>query len=178
MFGALVINPNTNEVFFQLKNYKHNNVNDRDLLEITAGGHLQASETVEDGVREIKEETGLDVLFDDLEIVGMRKCDVDNNMIIREFQHYYLLPLDVSINDLNIFDEEVKGFVKVNIDDALKILSDGISIIGTYKTVSGVINKTITIRDFDQAFVNNGVFISLLSSAKEYINNKNREIRK
>lgn len=177
--GALVINPSTNEVFFQLKNHRHNNVNDKDLLEITAGGHLQAGESVQDGTREIKEETGLQVSFNDMIKSGIRKCDTDNNMIIREFQHYYLLPMSIDLQDFDPDDDEVVGFVKLDIPTAIDILVNDTTGIGSMK-VNGEIKQCEIKRDnFDSAFVNNGVFISLLQQAQCYVEeNKQRGLRK
>lgn len=177
--GTLIINPTTNEVFFQLKNHKHNNVNNTDLLEITAGGHLQTGESVQDVVREIKEETGLEVSFNDMIQSGIRKCDIDNDMIIREFQHYFLLPLNIDLQDFNPNDDEVIGFVKLDIPTAIDIIVNNNTGIGSIKD-NGKIKKCEIKRDnFDSAFVNNGVFISLLQQAQCYIeDNKQRGLRK
>lgn len=177
--GTLIINPTTKEVFFQLKNHKHNNVNDKDLLEITAGGHLQAGEKIEDGTREISEETGLQVLFEDMIPSGIRKCDLDNNMVIREFQHYFLLPMNIDLQDFNSSDDEVIGFVKLDIPTAINIIVNSDTGIGTIKVNDCIMHKEIKREDFDSAFVNNGVFISLLQQAMNYIEeNKQRGLKK
>src|SRR5690606_17538691 len=47
------------------------------LFDITAAGHLLADETVEDGVREVKEELGLEVEFDKLIHLGMVKDQME-----------------------------------------------------------------------------------------------------
>lgn len=177
--GALMINPSTNEVFFQLKNHKHNGVNDKDLLEITVGGHLQAGEDIKGIVREVKEETGLSVSFDDIIQSGNRKCYIDNNMIIREFQHYFLLPMNVDLDNLNPQDDEVIGFVKLNIDGAINVLNNNANVNGYIKIGNEVKECRISKDNFDSAFVNNGVFISLLQVARLYLNeNKKRGLRK
>lgn len=168
--GSLVFNPTTNEVFFQLKNHKHNGVNDKDLLEITAGGHLQAGETLEDGIREVKEETGLEVSFEDMISSGIRKCDIDNNMIIREFQHYYILPLNIDLVDFQPTDDEVIGFVKLDIDTAIDIINNGSIGLATIKVNDEFRQCNIDRDSFDSAFVNNGVFITLLLQVQEYVN--------
>lgn len=43
------------------------------LFDITAAGHLLAEETVEDGIREVQEELGIDVVFAELTSIGMIK---------------------------------------------------------------------------------------------------------
>ena len=171
--GALVIN-DSNKVFFQLKNHKHNGVNDTDLLEITAGGHLQAGEKIEDGVREIKEETGLDVSYDNLIKCGTRICNFDNDMIIREFQHYFLLPLNINIEDFKSIDDEVVGFVKLDIDSAIDILENNTTANAQLKVGDNITNINISRNNFDRAFINNGVFTNLLKQAKEYANVRGR----
>ncbi len=168
VLGSLIINPSKNEVFFQLKNHKHNNVNDYDLLEITAGGHLRAGERLEDGIREVKEETGLQVSFEDMIPSGIRKCDMDNNMIIREFQYYYLLPLDIDLQDLKPNEEESVAFVKMDIDEALDVIVNNQSAIASISSNDNNREYTINKQCFDPAFINNGVFINLLQQAQFY----------
>ena len=41
------------------------------LLDITAAGHLMANESVEDGIREVQEELGLKLAFDELKPLGI-----------------------------------------------------------------------------------------------------------
>lgn len=171
VLGSLVINPNKNEVFFQLKNHKHNNINKYDLLEITAGGHLRAGESLEDGVREIKEETGLQVSFEDMVPSGIRKCDTDNNMTIREFQYFYLLPLDIDLQDLNPNEDESIAFVKMDIDIALEVIINNQSAIGNIYSKGNIRECSVNREWFDPAFINNGVFISLLQQAQFYSSN-------
>lgn len=172
--GALIFNPNENTVFFQLKNHKHNNVNDTDLLEITAGGHLQAGESLQDSVREIKEETGLIVDFNDMIQSGIRKCDTDNNMVIREFQYYYILPLNVDIEDFTVDNDEVIGFVKININEALDIVNSNGTALATIKTNGNLRQVALTSNNFDRAFINNGVFTTLLNNVNKYIAKQRR----
>lgn len=171
VLGSLVINPSKSEVFFQLKNHKHNNVNEYDLLEITAGGHLRAGERLEDGVREVQEETGLQVSFEDMIPSGTRKCDIDNDMVIREFQYYYLLPLDIDLQDLNPNEDESVAFVKLNIDEALNVIINNQSAAGSIYSKGSTRECNINRNWFDPAFINNGVFVSLLQQAQLYSSN-------
>lgn len=172
VFGCLIFNPITNDIFFQLKNHNHNGINKNDLLEITSGGHLQSGERIEDGVREVKEETGLIVSFQDMIYSGTRKCDNDNNMIIREFQHFYLLPLNVTLQDFKPLDDEVIGFVKVNIDNVLNVINNNAITIGTLNANGTICEIKISKNSFDSAFVNNGVIPTLLLQVQEYMKNQ------
>ncbi|WP_453989811.1 NUDIX hydrolase [Bacillus nitroreducens] len=61
------------------------------LLDITAAGHLLANERVEDGIREIEEEIGIDLSFQDLIPLGVVDYTViRENFIDKEIAHVFL----------------------------------------------------------------------------------------
>ncbi|MBD8014932.1 MULTISPECIES: NUDIX hydrolase [Planococcus] len=88
------------------------------LFDITAAGHLLADETVEDGVREVKEELGLEVDFDKLILLGMVKDQMEiPGFIDNERCHCFLYPMPNN-NDLR-FElqlEEVSGMGEVDFE--------------------------------------------------------------
>lgn len=180
-FGCLIYNNKTKKVFFQLKNPAHNNINKIPLLEITSGGHLVSGEKIEDGVREIKEETGFVTEFKDLSFLLRRECDITkyDNYIIREFQYFYGLDINVDIKDFKNYDkEEVISFVEIDINDTLKLIR------GNKDSIRGKDNKgkitEITIDNFDRAFIEDGLFIDLLTriSIKDGKKHMKRKINK
>lgn len=106
----------TNFVYFQLRSDVKKDF--PSLLDITAAGHLLAKEFVYDGVREIKEELGVDVLFNDLVPLGIIKdCIITGAFIDREFAHVFLYKTDDYQFDFQLQKEEVSGVVKANLDD-------------------------------------------------------------
>lgn len=164
VFGCMIYNNKKNKVFFQLKNPNHNKVNNKPLLEITAGGHLTSGETLKQGVREIKEETGFDVDYKDLKFIEKRTCNkkIKKNHIIREFQYYYSIDLNIDVEEFKDYDrEEVLSFIELDIYDTLKLLNKKVNSIKG-KDDSGKIIK-IGLEDFDSAFINNGLYITLLT---------------
>lgn len=125
-FSALAINPNTRRVILQKKAPGRYSFDRPDYADITVGGHYQAGETISDGVREVHEELGLPVTYDDLHPIGLRQTAVTlaPDYIEREFQHWHLLPLDVPLEDIPLADAEVSGLVDLALDDAIR-LADG-----------------------------------------------------
>ncbi|MFJ7744545.1 NUDIX domain-containing protein [Peribacillus sp. NPDC097295] len=93
-----------------------------DLLDITAAGHLLADETVHDGVREIKEEIGITVPFDELVSLGVIKdCATMENFIDKELVHLFLYKSTNRFSDFVLQKEEVSGIVKVKLKDFEKL---------------------------------------------------------
>ena len=94
------------------------------MLDISAAGHYKAGETIDVGVREIYEELGLSVKFTDLIPLGV-KLDIgkDGENIIHEFCHTYLLESELELKDYKFIDSEVKGLVKISIEDGLALFS-------------------------------------------------------
>lgn len=94
------------------------------LLDITAAGHYEAGETAADGIREIKEELGIEVSFDALIPVGSRLGAARyNGLIDREFNDVFFLVFDASLSVYRIQEEEISGLVKIAIDDGLALFA-------------------------------------------------------
>jgi isopentenyldiphosphate isomerase len=87
------------------------------LLDITAAGHLMADESVEDGVREIKEEVGIDVQIQELIPLGIIDYSViEKDFIDKELAHTFLYKSEKSFDDF-ILQDEVAGIVKVEFNE-------------------------------------------------------------
>ncbi|MBA4496112.1 NUDIX hydrolase [Paenactinomyces guangxiensis] len=83
------------------------------LFDITVAGHILAHETVGDGIREVKEELGMDVSYDELVPLGVIKdCIIQEDFIDKELCNVFLYPYKKTINDYKLQKEEVSGIVK------------------------------------------------------------------
>ena len=88
------------------------------LLDITAAGHLLAHESVYDGVREIKEEIGIDVSFDELVPLGIIEYhQTKEDFIDKELANVFLYESEHRLDDFTLQPEEVSGIVKVVLND-------------------------------------------------------------
>ena len=88
------------------------------LLDITVGGHLLADETVQDGIREIKEEVGIDVDFHDLQKLGILEyCVINENLIDKELAHTFLYKCEHQLTDFTVQIDEVAGIGLVELKD-------------------------------------------------------------
>lgn len=88
------------------------------LLDITAAGHLLADETIEDGVREVEEELGINVSIKQLTSVGMLHYAIETEkMKDREHAHVFLHSGVFHLEQFSLQEEEVAGLVKVKWGD-------------------------------------------------------------
>jgi isopentenyldiphosphate isomerase len=90
-----------------------------DRLDVTVGGHLGVGEeALEGGLREIKEELGLQVAAGDLMPLGTRRAELElPTGIDREFQEVFLLVRSLSPKDLRLQKEEVAAVARLRLDD-------------------------------------------------------------
>ncbi|MGP4040146.1 NUDIX hydrolase [Gracilibacillus sp. D59] len=87
------------------------------LFDITAAGHLLSTETVADGVREIQEELGIDVHFDELIPIGVIEDPIETNSFLdREWANVYLYHVKEH-DEFNLQQEEVSGVFKATFND-------------------------------------------------------------
>lgn len=95
-----------------------------DFLDISAAGHYRAGEKIEDGVREIHEEIGVDVKYEELVPLGI-KFDIakTGSIINRQFCHVFLLESPIKASDYQLDLDEVEGMVEISIEDGLELFS-------------------------------------------------------
>ena len=93
-------------------------------LDISAAGHLEAGETVRDGVREIEEELGLQVNFDDLVPLGRRiGITKFGDLVDRQICHVFLYESHLELADYNYSRTELGGLLKLRLDAGIRLLS-------------------------------------------------------
>ncbi|HEU5139802.1 MAG TPA: NUDIX domain-containing protein [Bacillales bacterium] len=91
------------------------------LFDITSAGHLLADEGVEEGVREVKEELGISVEFDDLIPLGIQKVEIKLDQIWdREICHVFLYECQ-SLPEFHLQKDEVDSLHKARLDDLLEL---------------------------------------------------------
>lgn len=79
---------------------------------------MLAHETVYDGVREIKEEIGIDVSFEELVPLGIIEYhQTKEDFIDKELANVFLYESAHSFDDFTLQPEEVSGMVKVALND-------------------------------------------------------------
>lgn len=109
-------------VILQIRN------DDKDMYpgkaDISAAGHLEAGESVADGVREIEEELGLRVKFEDLVPLGCRLgISRYREMVDCQICHVFFYECNLSLADYRYRKEEIAGLLKLPLDTGLRLLS-------------------------------------------------------
>lgn len=83
------------------------------LLDITSAGHLLFTETVEDGVREVEEELGIEVSFDELTLLDVIASSITvGELNDNEFAHVFIYESSVKMEDFQLQEAEVAGIVR------------------------------------------------------------------
>jgi len=123
-FHCWVVNPKAlPRLLFQVRS--ENVANFPGTLDVSAAGHIEAGETVAQGVREVREELGIDFEESQLYPLGDRVevADQANGQRNREYQAVYLLREARELPDYSPQVEEIAGLLWLQIDDALGLFS-------------------------------------------------------
>ncbi|MFS0555121.1 NUDIX hydrolase [Brevibacillus sp. 179-C9.3 HS] len=87
------------------------------LLDITSAGHLIASEQPSDGVRELEEELGLSVSYEELDLIGViRDVTLAPTIIDKEMCHTFLYECEQPLREYRVQEEEVTGLFWVRLN--------------------------------------------------------------
>lgn len=112
---------NKNYILFQ-KRHKDKDTYPN-LLDITSAGHLITGENIKDGIREIEEELGVKVKYEDLISLGiMIEQKSGENFIDNEFANVFLYNCKIPMENFKLQKEEVTGMFKIPLDEAKALL--------------------------------------------------------
>lgn len=93
------------------------------LIDLSATGHLAAGEHPRDGVRELREELGIDINPDELFPLGVRRLvDTTPEGVNRELAHVFVVRHDAALADYRPDPAEVEAVVEAPIDALLAVL--------------------------------------------------------
>lgn len=124
------------------------------LFDITSAGHLLAEEDMEDGVREVEEELGFSVAFEDLISLGTLKVEIKQEQIWdREICRVFLYECR-SLPEFQLQKEEVDSIYKAKLDDLLGLFEGRLSEIGVVE-IGDCENKQFVNKD---SFVGKGSY--------------------
>lgn len=125
-------------------------------LDISAAGHYKAGEGIEGGLREIKEELGIDIAKENLIPLGTRVCieEFDPKAINHEFQDLFFLIDNRKLTGYKMSREEVSGLVSIPVEKGIRLFAaelQTISADGYVLNEKGEIEKKqfeISVNDF------------------------------
>jgi isopentenyldiphosphate isomerase len=124
-------------------------------LDITVAGHLLSHETPRDGIREIREELGLELAFEDLIEIGIIKDQITlGELKDYEFCHSYFYHLTQPLDTFVLQEEEVQGIFCLALTDFERLIQQATKSIdahGYLRQANGALQiseKQCTITDF------------------------------
>ncbi|MDN4525170.1 NUDIX hydrolase [Fictibacillus fluitans] len=137
------------------------------LLDITSAGHLMADERVHDGTREIEEELGVSVTFEELIPLSIIKTEIkQDTMWDREFCHVFLYPCD-QLPAFSLQKEEVDAIYKIKLQDGIDLFKGKAQDIEVLEVHPGQQTKRVNKADFvDQVDYYRDVFERIQETVK------------
>ena len=115
-------------------------------LAVTVGGHYQAGESVEDGLREVREELGVDLPFNVLIPCGRRSLVARwQGLIDREVADTFLYVSQRPLTEYPVMAPEVADLVALQVTDGLALFAGERASVSA-QTAAGTC--TITLADF------------------------------
>ncbi len=96
------------------------------LYDVSAAGHLAAGESIADGVREIREELGLETTCDALTFLKVHVSNTvePNGLIDREFHYIHFLYDATPLRLYNFQKSEISGLLEVSLPEAAAFFAD------------------------------------------------------
>lgn len=161
-------------VVFQFRSKEKDTV--PNSLDISAAGHLHAGETPIQGLRELKEELGIEAIEENLKFLGIHvEVWCDEKSTNREFDYVYFLRDDKELYSYEVQPSEVIGLTKIKIEDGISLFTkekNEINALSIHfdesgKAINHGFNQKLNISSFAGGERNN-YFIKIFVLAKQY----------
>lgn len=118
------------------------------LLDITSAGHLLANETVRDGIREVEEELGVPVKYEDLISLGIIKKVIKLQQIWdREISHVFLYKCS-TLPKFELQMDEVDSIYKVKLNDVIDLFEGKLSQVEVIEISGSNVKQTVDKESF------------------------------
>jgi len=138
-FQCYVIGKENHEEYMYLQLRSHLKKDFANVYDITAAGHILSNETVADGVREVNEELGLNVTYNQLNSLGMFPNVIETEAIKdHELSHVFLYEMTEPMETFILQREEVSGMAKARLYDFISFYNE-IQIIWRLKAISRIL---------------------------------------
>jgi isopentenyldiphosphate isomerase len=148
-------------------------------FDVSVGGHYSAGENATiAGPREINEELGLDVKFDQLLPVGRRVfvyC-FDAGVKEYEFQDVFLLPRDVRQHEVTLQEEEVAGLLEMEVESGIKLFSREIPAIECRRLRTGSRDEFINVSADEFVPCLDNYYLKLLLLVQRYFGGERKRL--
>ncbi len=119
------------------------------LLDVTAAGHYQAGEDIRDGIREVQEELGITITFDELVPLGQHIGVAHyGDLIDRQFCDVFLLVHPQDIYEYHYQKEELTGLIVFSIQDGLQLMGEAVEKISARAVGLDADRLLISLEDF------------------------------
>ena len=175
-FQCWFIEQEENSFYIYVQKRSANKKDFPSMYDITAAGHLLAEETVEDGVREIKEELGIEVSIDELTFLQAIPNSITlPNFIDNEISLVYLYEVKEQLA-FSFIDEEVEAILRLKLNDFEKLVCKEAEEALCQKYEDGKFRayETISMNQIVPHELN--YFKIVVNKIKEYVNNESRYV--
>ncbi len=96
------------------------------LWDLTAGGHVLAGEFgYQAGIRETKEELGIEINKESMEFIGVTTSEnIKNDIINRHFNEHYIVHKNIELKDIVLQKEEVQDIKWFDIETVINKINN------------------------------------------------------
>lgn len=103
------------------------------LFDTSSAGHLSSGESIEDGVRELREELGIEVKYNELIPIGIiKQMKEEKEFMDYQFAYLYLYESNIPIKEYRIQKEEITALVEMDIESMKSLIEGNVNSVKVY----------------------------------------------